>query len=527
MRLFGREFTLKKAASLQPIGSGGTWFPLFDTTPGDWQKSVKPGLNSVASNNAVYACVTLISSDIGKLRPKLVEVDVDGIWSETTSPAFSPVLRKPNRFQNHIHFKEWWVMSKLLHGNTYALKERDQRGVVVAMYILDPNVVTPLVSPDGAVYYQLNEDNLAGLPAAQIIVPASEIFHDRMNCLFHPLIGTSPLYSCGTTAEQGLKIQKNSIAFFGNNSSPGGVLTAPGEISDPTADRIKKYWEDNYTGEKAGRIAVLGDGLKFEPMRMTAVESQLADQVNLSAKAICSAFHVPPFMVGLGDEPTYANGQTLQNHYYQRCLQSHIELMEECLADGFGMLTTTNGRQLAVELDLSGLLRMDTKTQMETLKIGVDGSLITPNEGRREINRKPIAGGDTIYMQQQNYSLEALANRDKGDPFAKPMAAPVAPAAPVPAAPPAAPDAAVKALSEAIAELRVQASTAEAQRLEREHVAERRAADSLEVIRNAMEQIQVERRAIELAKQEIEDETNAHEFANALIAKFTRAAHVE
>ena len=49
------------------------------------------------------------------------------VWNVSTSPAFSPVLRKPNRYQNHIQFVENWIMSKLTRGNAYVLKERDQR----------------------------------------------------------------------------------------------------------------------------------------------------------------------------------------------------------------------------------------------------------------------------------------------------------------------------------------------------------------------------------------------------------------
>ena len=49
----------------------------------------------------------------------------------------------------------------------------------------------------------------------------------------------------------------------------------------------------------------------------------------------------------------------------------------------------------------------------------VKGSLLTPNEGRSALNYKPVSGGDSIYIQQQNYSLEAIAKRDaKDDPFA-------------------------------------------------------------------------------------------------------------
>ena len=53
------------------------------------------------------------------------------------------------------------MISKLVHGNTYALKARDGRGVVRAAYILDPTRVKPLVSSDGGVFYQLVQSELA------------------------------------------------------------------------------------------------------------------------------------------------------------------------------------------------------------------------------------------------------------------------------------------------------------------------------------------------------------------------------
>ena len=44
---------------------------------------------------------------------------------------------------------------------------------------------------------------------------------------------------------------------------------------------------------------------------------------------------------------------------------------------------------------------------------------MTPNEARATINLPPVAGGDTVYRQQQDFSLMALSKRDaKEDPFA-------------------------------------------------------------------------------------------------------------
>jgi HK97 family phage portal protein len=255
------------------------WFPLIrEPFTGAWQRNREINNNTVMAYNAVYSCVTLIASDISKMCLRLVEQNkTTGIWEEADAPAFSPVLRKPNRYQTRIKFIENWVVSKLTRGNTVALKQRDNRGVVVAMYILDWGRVKPLVAPDGAVYYELSRDDLAGV-GEQVVVPASEIIHDTMCPLFHPLCGVSPLIACGLAAMQGLSIQANATRFFENGAMPGGVLSAPGTIDDITAGRLKEHWEQNYTGSNAGRVAVLGDGLKYEKMAMTAVESQMIEQ---------------------------------------------------------------------------------------------------------------------------------------------------------------------------------------------------------------------------------------------------------
>jgi HK97 family phage portal protein len=107
----------------------------------------------VLAFSGVFSPLTLIAADISKLRARLVEEDADGICTEIKSP-LGAVLRRPNRHQNRIQFWAQWILCKLLHGNTYALKVRDQRGVVVRLYILDPQRVTPLVTDAGDVYYQ-------------------------------------------------------------------------------------------------------------------------------------------------------------------------------------------------------------------------------------------------------------------------------------------------------------------------------------------------------------------------------------
>ena len=138
-----------------------------------------------------------------------------------------------------------------------------------------------------------------------------------MVALFHPLVGVSPLYACGAAALQGITIQQTSQKFFAGGSNPGGVLTAPGAIADETAKRLKDYWDQNFTGDNVGKVAVLGDGLKYEPMTVNAADAQLIEQLKLSAETVCSCFHVPPFMIGVGPPPPFANVEPLQQQYLQ------------------------------------------------------------------------------------------------------------------------------------------------------------------------------------------------------------------
>lgn len=415
-RLIGLE-KRQKAATLGGVDDRG-WVRILESTIGAWQSSVEVSHDQVMAYHAIYSCITLIANDIGKLRCKLVE-QRGKIWAETDAPAFSPVLRKPNRYQTAIQFRESWIASKLARGNAYVLKERDERRVVVAMYVLDPNRVTPLVTPDGDVYYRLRSDNMAGIES-EITLPASEIIHDRMNCLFHPLVGLSPIYACGLAAMQGLAIQSNSTKLFQNMSRPSGIITAPGKISLESANALKSQWQDSYTASNYGKIAVLGDNLKFEKVSMSAEEAQLIEQLKWTADVVCSTFHVPPFKIGLGAMPTYQNAEVLNQIYYTDCLQSLIEQFEASLDEGLGLDVKTNGRMLGVELDLDGLLRMDTATQIKTLTEAVKGSILTIDEARAKLDRPPVEGGDSIWMQQQNYSLAALAERDRNEPFAEP-----------------------------------------------------------------------------------------------------------
>lgn len=433
MKLLGFEITrVKELSTVHPNMGSWLWSLVREPFAGAWQRNITVDTReNLLAFSAVYACVSLIAEDIAKLRPRLMEQEASGFWREIdrVSP-LAVVLRKPNAYQTRIQFFVAWVVMKLLYGNAYILKERDARGVVRAMYVLDSRLVTPLVSDSGEVFYSLRTDKLSNVHEDQPAVPAREIIHDRALTLFHPLVGVSPIFACGASATQGIRIQNNSVTFFENMSRPSGHLTAPGQITEVTAARLKSEFEKNFSGGNLGRLLVTGDGLKYEAMTIPASDAQLIEQLRWTVEDVARCFRVPLHKLSSGANPTFTNVAAMNQDYYSQTLQTHIEAIEVLLDEGLELYGVRD-RTYGVEFDLDGLLRMDPATRADVAQKQVGAGVLAPNEARLRENLPPQVGGDTPYLQQQNYSLAALAARDA----ANPLVAPAAVAPPVPDAP--------------------------------------------------------------------------------------------
>ena len=412
-------FRRKEKALQQPASRGGWMSLISEPFAGAWQRNLEIKPTTVLSFHAVFTCISLIASDISKMPLRLMRLDSNGIWKENNNGTPARIYRRPNAFQNRMQFFECWLNSKLCHGNTVVLKIRNTRGDITELRILDWNKVTPLVADDGSVFYQINPDNMTGVDAS-VTVPAREVIHDRFNCLFHPLIGLSPIYAAGLAAMQGHHIQENSAHFFRNGSKPSGVIEVPGTITDENARKLKANWDTGYTGENAGKTGLLSNGAKYSPISMSADDAKVVEQLQMSEKIVCSTFHVPAYKAGVGDLPSYDNIEALEQQYYSQCLQTLIESIELLLDEAFELEDDAG-----TEFDVSALLRMDSERRIKTLGEGVKNTILTPNEARRSENLPPVMGGDELYLQQQNFSLGALARRDASDdPFGKKSATP-------------------------------------------------------------------------------------------------------
>lgn len=402
-----------------PLARGVSYFlgPIMEAFSGAWSRHIVADSNeNLLQFSAVYACIDRISSDISILRPKVM-ADEKGIAVEVTDKRvpFVQLMARPNAYMTWVQFLAYWLVCKLTYGNAYVIKDRDDRGVVRALYPVDPRLAKPMVGGDGSVWYQFSGDNLARIPGGEPMLPASEVIHDRMCCLWHPLVGTSPLYAAGISATQGLRIQANSAKFFENMSRPSGHLSFSGTVNEEQLKLLKTQFEQGFSAGNIGRLLVTGGDAKYAPMTIPAEAAQLIEQLKWTVEDVARCFHVPLHKLQAGPSPTFSNIGALNQSYYDDCLRTHIEAMEALLSHELG--ATSAG--YSIEFDLEGLLRMDPKTRAETMDALVKAGILAPNEGRAREGLLPVEGGGSPMIQQQNYSLAALAKRDaQENPFA-------------------------------------------------------------------------------------------------------------
>ena len=196
-------------------------------------------------------------------------------------------------------------------------------------------------------------------------------------------------------------------------------MTAPAGMTEDDAKKVQNYWQTEFQGGKSGKVAIIGADMKFTSFAMKSIDSQMVEQMRYSDEQICQPFGIPPFKVGIGTIPSGLGVDGVNLMYYQDALQTHIEHMETLLDEGLRI-----AEPLGVQMDLEPLLRMDATKRADVATKLVGGGIETPNEGRLRFNYPPLEGGDTVYLQQQDFPLDQVRLNKIAAPAAAPAPEP-------------------------------------------------------------------------------------------------------
>jgi HK97 family phage portal protein len=180
--------------------------------------------------------------------------------------------------------------------------------------------------------------------------------------------------------------------------------------------QIKTDWELFNGPGNAGRLAVLTADLKYTSLTMNATDAQLIDQLKWTGENVCNAYHVPPFMVGIGEIPRGVQVEAMLQMYYSQCIQSLVTNFEASLDEGLGLAAPVNGKQFGTAFDIDDLIWMDTATKTKAAADAIGAGAMSPTSPRAVFRLGQLSARHAM-LQQQMFSLKALAKRDAENRF--------------------------------------------------------------------------------------------------------------
>ncbi|APG63813.1 phage portal protein [Sphingorhabdus lutea] len=252
----------------------------------------------------------------------------------------------------------------LLHGNAFIHVQCDYLGRISALYALRPDRVKIIAGDDGwpvAYQYQIGQ-NVSEI-AAYDEAGRPQIIHLRGFSPHDDHYGTGCLAASMRAVAVHNAATKWNEAFLDNAARPSGALIY--DPGDPTAtltseqfDRLKSEMEAGFSGAyNAGRPLLLEGGLKWQSLSMSPADMDFVALKAASAREISLAFGVPPMLMGLPGDNSYANYKEANRALWRLTL---IPMCNKIFgAISAGLNPWVKGAKIELDLDMITALAED------------------------------------------------------------------------------------------------------------------------------------------------------------------------
>ena len=283
---------------------------------------------------------------------RLIADGIGGALLMPTDPALGALVKATSAGQSLL---ETIASQLLLHGNAYVQILKDAEGRPVELFALRPERVSLILGSDGwpdAISYMVGEQSLT---IALLDSDASpNIIHIKG---YHPC---DDHYGAGCLAAADQAVASHNAAaqwnrmLLENAARPSGALVydpgVGGALSSDQFDRLRDELARAFSGSaNAGRPMLLEGGIKWQSLSMSPADMDFANLKAAAARDIALAFGVPPMLLGLPGDSTYANYREANRALWRLTL---LPLAAKLFAAiGEGLETWFPDAGLAIDLD--------------------------------------------------------------------------------------------------------------------------------------------------------------------------------
>ena len=356
---------------------------------------------------AVHSCVKIKADSIAQLPCHLYKEVEKTKEKAKDLRLYRLLLRQPNKWMTAPEF--WGMCSACLdlRGNFFALKSGLLGGEVSELIPIPMGRVQKVrQAPDFSLFYEISRPD----GSATDIIPGEYIMHIR-GLVLNGYMGLNPIQYARESIGLALATEKHGAKVFAHGAMVGGLLKYPGSFKDPNAaKRIIQDFNEIYASvENAHKTALLEDGLTFEKMQMTSVDSQFIEARNFQKKEIVDLFFgLPLSMLQSGEKvATYASADAFDLEYVKYALTPRLVNIE--MAIYRDLLSEAQKKNYFAKFSTGGLLRGDTAARTAYYQGMVNIEAMSPNEVRELEDMNPYPGGERFATRT------STVKKEKGD----------------------------------------------------------------------------------------------------------------
>ena len=343
---------------------------------------------------SVFSCVRLIAGSLARLEWQVMRESADGQVAESAHPLYGLLNYEPGEDYTAVSFREALITNALLAGNGYAYIQRDAAGRAVALELLRPDYVSMYRDEANQPYYQVFSGRYTGTDPEKSArrFRAYDVFH-LTGPTMEGVLGVPPIHLMRDIIGLELEVQRYVTTFYANNAVPAGTLQMPGRLSPEASKRLREAWQAAHGGaSRAGRVAVLEDGLKYDPISPNFKDADLIEMRKYCRQQIAAAFGVPSHKVGDTDATSWNSAEQADSEFVKHTLSSWATRLEQEASRKL----IPRGEAFCTRISFDSLLRADMSTRFNAYAVGITNGILTVNEARALEGRPAVEGGDQI-----------------------------------------------------------------------------------------------------------------------------------
>ncbi len=374
----------KASATGAVIAFHGTGRPVW--SPRDAVSLTRTGY---AGNPVGFRCVRMISEAAAALP--LVLQDERRRYD---SHPLLDLLARPNAGQGRADLLEALYGQLLLSGNGYVEAVGEADGLPVELHVLRSDRMAMVPGPDG--WPVAWEYRVGGRKARfDMTGPVAPICHVRF---FHPLddhYGLSPLQAAAAAMDVHNAAARWSKALLDNAARPSGAIVykgadGQGQLGEDQYRRLLDEMAAYHQGAaNAGRPMLLEGGLDWKPMGFSPSDMEFQKTKEAAARDIALAFGVPPMLLGLPGDATYANYQEAHRAFYRLTVLPLAQKVLATLSNWLAAWEGAAGAGLRIAPDLDALPALSSEREAQWRRIAA-ADFLTAAEKRRMLGLPPL-----------------------------------------------------------------------------------------------------------------------------------------